>query len=73
LPPDGRLSLRAPGAGGYGPPPERDVARLCDDVVNGYVSRKAALSDYGHASAVGLACPACVKASARRSDPVPQT
>jgi N-methylhydantoinase B len=59
IPPDGEVRLRAPGSGGYGPPAERDPARLRDDVVNGYVSREAALGDYGHAGAAGLACPAC--------------
>jgi len=59
VPPDGELWLRAPGSGGYGPPAERDAARLRDDVINGYVSREAALSDYGHTDAASLACPAC--------------
>ena len=51
--------LRAPGAGGYGPPAARDRARLRDDVVNGYVSRDAALSEYGYTEAADLACAAC--------------
>ena len=38
------VALRAPGSGGYGPPRERDPARLRDDVINGYVSREAALA-----------------------------
>jgi N-methylhydantoinase B len=59
IPPDGELWLRAPGSGGYGPPAERDAVRLRDDVINGYVSREAALSDYGHTDAASLACPSC--------------
>jgi N-methylhydantoinase B len=58
MPPDGGLVLRAPGAGGYGPPAERDLAALRGDVIDGYVSREAALRDYGRAGAE-LACPAC--------------
>ena len=53
------IALRAPGSGGYGPPAERDRARLRDDVVNGYVSRAAATSDYGASAGHDLSCPAC--------------
>ena len=68
VPPGGELWLRAPGAGGYGPPAEREATRLRDDVINGYVSREGARSDYGEASAADLACPACGKVSLPRSD-----
>jgi N-methylhydantoinase B len=57
--PDGELWLRAPGSGGYGPPAQRDRARLRADVIDGYVSREAARADYGHADPAALACPAC--------------
>jgi N-methylhydantoinase B len=53
------IALRAPGSGGYGPPAERALEQLRDDVVNGYVSRDAAASTYGHAAAESLSCPAC--------------
>jgi N-methylhydantoinase B len=56
---DGALWLRAPGAGGYGPPAERDPDRLRDDVINGYVSREAALSEYHARPAAVGPCPAC--------------
>jgi len=54
-----RICLRAPGAGGFGAPVERDRERLRDDVVNGYVSRDSAAVDYGHESDDALDCPAC--------------
>ncbi len=54
-----QISMRAPGAGGFGAPAERDPARLRDDVINGYVSRDSAASDYGHADRHALECPAC--------------
>jgi N-methylhydantoinase B len=57
--PDGALCLRAPGSGGYGPPAERDPAHIRDDVINGYVSREAALADYGAIHPADLECPAC--------------
>ncbi|MCZ6586990.1 MAG: hydantoinase B/oxoprolinase family protein, partial [Alphaproteobacteria bacterium] len=37
----------AAGGGGYGKPFERDPESVRDDVVDGYVSRAAALADYG--------------------------
>jgi N-methylhydantoinase B len=58
VPSDGELALRAPGAGGYGAPAERDAARLRADVIDGYVSPEAAQRDYGRADP-DLACPAC--------------
>jgi N-methylhydantoinase B len=53
------IHLRAPGSGGYGPPAERDRAKLRDDVLNGYVSPESAGADYGHRAGATLACPAC--------------
>lgn len=35
------------GGGGFGPPFERSIERVRDDVIDGYVSREAALKDYG--------------------------
>jgi N-methylhydantoinase B len=58
--PGSELWLRAPGSGGYGPPAQRDPARLRDDVVNGYVSPEAAVADYGYrGDPAALACPRC--------------
>lgn len=40
------LILRAGGGGGFGPPEERDAAKVADDVRQGYVSREAARELY---------------------------
>ncbi|HLF48231.1 MAG TPA: hydantoinase B/oxoprolinase family protein, partial [Methylomirabilota bacterium] len=37
-PPDAQVVMHAPGSGGYGPPSERDPARLREDGINGYVT-----------------------------------
>lgn len=58
-PPDARVVMRAPGAGGYGLPADRDLARLREDVINGYVTREAAAERYGSSRADELGCPAC--------------
>lgn len=59
VPPGAQIWLRAPGAGGYGPPAAREPARLAADVVDGYVSPAAAVADYGARDPAALACPAC--------------
>jgi N-methylhydantoinase B len=41
------LRLMTPGGGGWGDPLERDVARVRDDVLDGFVSLNSALTDYG--------------------------
>ena len=41
------LVIESGGGGGYGDPRERARDAVADDVVNGYVSREAALRDYG--------------------------
>ena len=41
------VSLRLPGAGGYGDPTERDPALVLRDVRDGKVSLEAARRDYG--------------------------
>ena len=41
-----RVVLEAPGSGGYGPPSDRDPARLAADVRDGYVTEDAAKRDY---------------------------
>ncbi len=59
---DGQLWLKAPGAGGFGPPAARDPERLRDDVIAGLVTPEAALRDYGHPPNVPLSCPFCRRA-----------
>ncbi len=41
------VTLRSGAGGGYGPPWERDIAAVRDDVLDGYVSSQAAGADYG--------------------------
>jgi N-methylhydantoinase B len=45
-----RVVVASPGSGGYGPPGERDPARLHEDVIDGYVSVEAARGQYGVSS-----------------------
>jgi N-methylhydantoinase B len=46
--PSGSLvMLDVPGAGGFGPPSERDPAQLRTDLIDGYVTTEAARRDYG--------------------------
>ena len=47
LQPTDRLQFVLPGGGGYGPPHERDIDDVLDDVVNGYCSLDQARSAYG--------------------------
>lgn len=47
LPAGTEVRLELPGGGGYGPPWERDTARVLEDVRNGYVSPERARTDYG--------------------------
>ena len=42
-----RLQPSLPGGGGFGPPWERDAARVLDDVINEKVSLEAAAREYG--------------------------
>ncbi len=42
------LSLRLSGAGGYGPPAERDPAAIAEDIADGYVTRNFAAAKYGY-------------------------
>ncbi|WP_063036735.1 hydantoinase B/oxoprolinase family protein [Nocardia grenadensis] len=41
------IDMVTPGAGGYGSPADRDRAAIIDDVLEGKVSRAAALAEYG--------------------------
>ena len=47
VPPGDRLVVEMPGGGGMGPARERDPDAVRRDVRLGYVSREAALRDYG--------------------------
>jgi N-methylhydantoinase B len=51
VPAGARVRVDAPGSGGYGPPVERDPARLSEDLLDGYVTPTAARRDYGAPSA----------------------
>jgi N-methylhydantoinase B len=51
------IVLRAPGAGGFGPPARRNTEKIRDDVVNGYVTAASARSVYQGPD--DLDCPAC--------------
>ena len=48
-----------PGSGGYGAPRRRDPAAIGRDLIDGYVSERAAREDYGIAdpTALGAAAP----------------
>jgi N-methylhydantoinase B len=50
LPPGATVSLRTPGAGGYGDPAERDPAAVARDVRLGKLSVETALARYPHAA-----------------------
>jgi N-methylhydantoinase B len=57
-----QIVLRAPGSGGFGAPRDRDRERVREDVINGYVSRESATSDYRYVDQESLECPACTRA-----------
>jgi N-methylhydantoinase B len=42
-----RLIIKTPGGGGYGDPLERSLAKVLDDVMNGFVTKNAAEKQYG--------------------------
>lgn len=44
-----RVTLDAPGSGGFGLPADRDPAQLSEDMIDGYVTPEAARRDYGFA------------------------
>ena len=51
--PGERLIFDTPGGGGFGPPSKREPAKLLQDIACGYVSQKAAITDYGSAHDLG--------------------
>jgi N-methylhydantoinase B len=56
------VDMITPGSGGFGPVAERDPGAIGRDLVDGYVSEKAAREDYG------IADPAALRARAAASD-----
>ena len=53
-PAGGLVIFDVPGSGGYGPPAERDPARLGEDLADGYVTPEGARRDYGVADPEAL-------------------
>ena len=51
-----------PGSGGFGPVAERDTAAIGRDLVDGYVTERAAREDYG------IADPAALRADAAKDE-----
>ena len=47
-PADSEITFQVPGAGGFGPPAERDHASIAADIEDGYVTPEAARRDYGY-------------------------
>ena len=45
---DQRLTVILPGGGGYGDPRKRDAGLVAADLKNGYISKEAAIRDYGY-------------------------
>ncbi len=50
VPKGGRVSVRTPGGGGFGPARERDARAISDDLENGYLSPGAAMRFYDRAA-----------------------
>jgi N-methylhydantoinase B len=70
------VSFQQSGAGGYGPPWERDPQAVLRDVVEDYVSLEGARRDYGvvidpRSMTVDLAATAAARAAMRRPGPSP--
>ncbi len=59
------IRFQVSGAGGYGPPHERDPEAVRHDVAEGYVSRERALEDYGVALSAALEVDETATAAAR--------
>ncbi|MPZ24743.1 MAG: hydantoinase B/oxoprolinase family protein [Dehalococcoidia bacterium] len=66
------VELRTGGGGGYGQPTERDPERVREDVLDGYVSRAAAMHEYGVVLradlTVDLAATLAAREAARRAE-----
>ena len=70
------MSFQQPGAGGYGPPWERDPQAVRRDVIEDYVSIDGARRDYGvvldpATMTVDEAATEAVRAAMRQPGPVP--
>ena len=57
------IDMVTPGSGGFGAPSRRDLAAIACDLIDGYVSERAAREDYG------LADPAALRAAAKKDGP----
>lgn len=58
------VDMITPGSGGYGPPAERDPTLVGKDLLDGYVTPKAAHEDYGVVDPDALLAAATAKAGA---------
>lgn len=72
------VSARTGGAGGYGPPWEREPERVLADVLDGYISQEAAERDYGvclrgHPLAIDAEATTLYRALLKESQPDLQT
>jgi N-methylhydantoinase B len=55
------VDMAVPGSGGFGPPAERDPAAIVADLLDGYVSERAAREDYGIVDPEGLRAQAAAR------------
>jgi N-methylhydantoinase B len=55
------VDMTVPGSGGFGPPAERDPAAIGADLLDGYVSERAAREDYGIANPESLRAAAAAR------------
>ena len=61
VPSDHSVLYNVAGSGGYGDPAKRDVGKLRDDIINGYVSEEQAVQQYGVEETSELRCPHCIE------------
>ena len=66
VPADHSVLYNVAGSGGYGDPTQRDVGKLRDDVINGYVSEAQAAQEYGVEDTSDLRCPHCLEMRRKR-------
>ena len=66
VPADHSIVYDVAGSGGYGDPAQRDVGKLRDDVVNGYVSEAQSAEEYGVHDTSRLLCHHCAEMHRKR-------